>query len=134
MFLTLVFTYLLNIRFRKDKPINEVLSTRYGRPLVTTYRHLQRTRYRRDKAALDLEFLKTCKVGGVIPKFLYFKAYSNNFSDSKLYRSILFKCLNFEIKSKQKIHAKLKAQYLSEVNSFNNQVSWLDSKFFFVQN
>ena len=58
MFLLVVFAFLSSIRFRKDVPLNYTLSTRYGKTLVTVYRHLQRTRLRRDKAALDIEFLQ----------------------------------------------------------------------------
>ena len=57
MVLLWVYTFLASIRFRKDSSLNSTLSTRYGKTLVSAYRHLQKTRFRRDKAALDIEFL-----------------------------------------------------------------------------
>ena len=123
-----VFTFLSALRFRKDVPLNQVLSQRYGRPLVSSYRHLQKTHLRRDKAVLDLQFLNACKSGGVIPKLLYFKVSLQNFTSSKLYRSILFKCLDFEIKRKEGLIEKLKGAYTRDVDHFKTLVSWLDFK------
>ena len=123
-----VICFLANLRFRKDIPLNSTIKSRYGQPLVSAYRHLQKTRLRRDKSVLDVEFLTACKVGGIIPKFLYFKCYHKNFSNTKLYRSFLFKLLNYEIKRKLKIHSKLNECYQSELESFKEKVSWLDFK------
>lgn len=44
-----------------------------------------------------------------------------------LYKSILFKCLDFEIKRKD-VLTKLKDQYIKKVGYFINLVTWLDFK------
>ena len=123
-----VFGFLSALRFRKDIPLNQVITRRYGRQVVLAYRQLQKTRLRGDKSALDLQFLTTCKCGGIIPKFLYFKVSLQNFTNTKLYKSILFQCLDFEIKRKEKLVTHLKGQYVRELGQFRNLVTWLDFK------
>ena len=123
-----VFSFIAALRFRKDTPLNQVIAQRYGRPVVPAFRHLQKTCLRRDKVSLDLRFLTTCQCGGVIPKFLYFKVSLQNFTNTKLYKSMLFKCLDFEIRRKEKLLIKLRDEYIREVGLFRNLVSWLDFK------
>ena len=41
---------------------------------------------------------------------------------------MLFKCLDFELKKKQRIFSKLKEQYNRELSQFKSSVSWLDYK------
>ena len=123
-----IFSFIAALRFRKDTPLNQVIAQRYGRPVVPAFRHLQKTRLRRDKLSLDLHFLTTCQCGGVIPKFLLFKVSLQNFNNTKLYRSMLFKCLDFEIRRKEKLLTKLRDEYVREVGQFRNLVSWVDFK------
>lgn len=126
MLLLKIFNLLASIRFRTDTPLNEVLKKRYGHPSVTYFRKISSLQLRREKATADLDFLKTCKHAGVIPKFLYFKSSIKNFKDTKLYRSILFKCLNYEIRNKTRKLKSLKEEYLNACAHFKTLVTWLD--------
>lgn len=95
---------------------------------MTAYRKLQRTQLSGDKTSLDLVYLSTIKVGEVIPNFTYFKSIICNFSDSKRYKSILLKFLNFEIISKQRPLTKLRSQHDNDMRSFKGIVTCLDVK------
>ncbi len=86
---------LSRVRFRTDVPLNKISTQHYGMPIVRTFRNLQKTKLRRDVATLDLIYLSTCMVEGCTAKFLYFKSSLRDFSETKLYRPVVFKCLIF---------------------------------------
>ena len=124
----LVFNWIYNIRFRAGSSIVNVLQIRYGRPVLSAYRRLERLHWTLHKAALDLDFLNTCKEYEVVPNFLQFKTSLQNFHGSRLHKSFLFKLLNFEIKSKTIREQKLRIDYIDCLGYFKNKVSWLDFK------
>ena len=125
--LVLVFHLLLQVRYRR--PFTQVILEKYGLPTLKEFRSIQKIHLQRDKSRCDLDFLKKCKSFGVIPKFLYFKSSVKNFTNSKLYLSILHKSLNFEIKNKQRKLNRLSKDYEEKLVSFRSKVSWLDFKF-----
>ena len=124
--LVLLFTLLLKIRY--TRPFTQVLVEHYGLSTLRDFRRLQKLQLQRDKSRCDWEFLEKCKSCGVIPKFLYFKTSVKNFTNSKLYLSILHKSLNFEINNKHRKFIKLSKEFESKLQLFKNTVSWLDFK------
>ena len=63
------------IRFPKSRTINDTLNRRYGDQVLRTFRSLERTSIRLSKANCHLQFLNTCKLYSLTPKFLRFKLY-----------------------------------------------------------
>ena len=124
--LVLVLTFILKLRYKR--PFKQVICDNYGQPTLQEFRKLQKLNLQRDKSLCDLEFLNRCKSCGVIPKFLYFKTSVRNFTNSKLYLSILHKSLNFEINNKRKKSIKLGKEYEKKLECFRSKVSWLDYK------
>ena len=122
----LVWFYTLLLRIRYGRPVTQVLSENYGQSTLQDFRHLQKLHLQRGKSQLDLDFLSTCKLFGVIPKFLYFKSSVKNFTNSKLYLSILHKSLCFEINNKKKKFNRLNNEYNRRLGLFKDRVSWFD--------
>ena len=124
----LVFTFIYNLKFPSGSSIARILLTRYGRPALNKYRRLERLHWTFHKAAEDLTFLNTCKEYGVTPKFLLFRTSLSNLYGSRLYQSMLFKLLAFEIKNKINHVNRLKQEFFNCFNEFKSTVSWLDFK------
>ena len=124
--LLLLFNFLLRVKLRR--PFTQDIAQKYGQQSLKKFRKLQRLQLQRDKSQCDLEFLQTCKLNGVFPKFIYFKTSIRNFNCSKLYVSILHKCLDFEIRSKKRKFSKLDRCFVNLLDQFRTEVSWLDYK------
>ena len=124
--LLLLFNFLLQCKFRR--PFTQHLTKTYGQQGLKDFRRIKTLRLQRDKSQCDLEFLQQCKLSGVFPKFIYFKSSIKNFSSSKLYVSILHKCLNYEIRCKKRKYNKLDRNYANLLEQFKSNVSWLDYK------
>ncbi|XP_069976574.1 uncharacterized protein, partial [Penaeus vannamei] len=114
------------IRFPRGTSIVEILSNRYGRPVLLKYRETEKTDFKIKKLNLDIEFLQTCKNYNIIPKFLQFKVYNHRFTDTKIYRSWLFKLLNYEIRQKTKQLAHESGKYPLLLQNLRNLTSFLD--------
>lgn len=120
--------WLYTIRFPTGTSVVDIILRRYGRPALSCYRKVERLHLRHRKASQDVDFLQYCKLYSVIPRFLYFKSSLKNFTHSKLYRSVLFKLLNYEIKQKEKYSKQLRTDYFMHLQELKNKVSWLDFK------
>ena len=99
---SLVFLFILKIKFPKETPISTIIQGRYGRRTLSDFRKYERIRQKYQKCICDIQFLVKCKSYNIIPKFLHFKLYKRKLLSSKLYREWQFKLLNIEIKSRNK--------------------------------
>ena len=126
-----VFIFILKLRFPKGKSISTVLTNRYGRESLATYRKLEKYHFRLHKVKLDIEFLQTCKALCIIPKFLMFKTYKSNIMSTNVYKSFQFKLLNLELKDKLKTRKTLELEFDKTKDSLINSISWIDFKCIF---
>ena len=62
---TLVFLFLIRLRFPLSELIPEIIKDRYGESVLKLVCRSQRTDLRRRKAELDLSFLKYCFKNGL---------------------------------------------------------------------
>ena len=122
----LLFNLLVQLKLRR--PFTQDLTQKYGQQTLKTFRKLKKLQLQRDKSQADLEFLQQCKLNGVFPKFIYFKSSIRNFNCSRLYISILHKCLDFEIRSKKRKYGKLNRNFVNLLEQYKSVVSWLDFK------
>ena len=123
---TLILLFLLRIRFPKEKPISNILTTRYGPLSLQYFRKYEGTYRKKTKAEMDLEFLHSCKAYHVVPKFLGFKLYRKSLYSTQLYKD--FKCdlLDNEIDFKSSTVKKLTLELKTHQVTFRNSVSHLD--------
>lgn len=122
----LVLFTLLIWKLRVTKSTAEVLTTRYGRTALSTYRELERCEQKVAKTQLDITFLQNCKEYNVLPKFLKFKVYSRTFSRTETYREWQNTLLERECKQQQKKLKTLQARLASCKLRLKNLVSFLD--------
>ena len=124
--LVLLFNLILHIKSRR--PFTQDITRKYGQQTLKNFRKLQKLQLQRNKSQCDLEFLQQCKLSGVFPKFIYFKTSIRNFNSSRLYVSILHKCLDYEIRNKKRKYNKLDQRYANLLEQYRLKVSWLDYK------
>ena len=99
---SLVFLFLIRLRFPRGKSIADVIVSRYGRRTLQLYRRVEKADFKSKKLTLDLRFLNNCNDFGVIPNFLRFRVYSHAFQHTRTYKSWMLKLLDYEIQSQRK--------------------------------
>ena len=123
---TLVFLFLIRLRFPKNRPISRVIQDRYSRPVFLSFRKYEKLNLKLEKLKCDLNFLFHCKAFNVLPKFLHFKLYRKDLQNSQLYQSWQYKLLSIEINSKKKQMKKLECTLSNSYSLLSQNVSWLD--------
>ena len=98
--LSLVLLFIIKLRFPRNKSIADVLTERYGRPVLTLYRCLERQDFRVRKVQCDLHFLHCCQSQNLIPNFLKFKLANRQLQHSRSYRNCQRDFLACEIRNK----------------------------------
>ena len=98
---TLVFLFIVHIRFQVSDSLIGVLRKRYGRDLVKEVRTLRKIDFKHKKAISDLDFLISCRKNSVFRKFFQLTT-NKQLRTSKVYISCRKRLLNQEINNKQK--------------------------------
>ena len=62
--------FLIQLRFPKNLSLIQIIHKQYGTTVVKLVRKFEKSDFKHRKAALDLQFLKTCQEFKVPPKFL----------------------------------------------------------------
>src|SRR5215469_12911630 len=123
---SLVFTFLLRIRFSRNKSIGTTLRSRYNEDVVRLFRKLQDFNKKLAKCKEDLNFLNICKGYNYVPKFMKFKLYRPSLHNCKFYKHWSFKLLSNEINYKNKLIRKYTEQLDNVRENFSKSVSLLD--------
>ena len=123
---TLVFLFLIRLRFPAHKSLFQITRERYGPHTVGLLRKLEKNSRLLDKARLDEDFLKRCLDQQVIPKFLRFKLYRQNLRNTQIYKEFQRQLLEKEILNKQVHIRKLKEVVCQLENRLKNIVCRLD--------
>ena len=111
--LALVFMFLVRLKFPRILLLLQVIRNRYGDTIVTLVRKFEKVDFKHRKAALDLNFLQTCRSFNIIPKFLQFCVANKNLRRSQAYQ----KCLNHLLAEISNKNLKVLADKLSSVKS-----------------
>ena len=85
--LALVFMFLIRLRFPKNLSLIQVIHKRYGNTVVKLVRRFEKLDFKHRKAALYLQFLKTCQQFKVTPKFLQFRVANDSLKQSQTYQT-----------------------------------------------
>ena len=124
--LTLVFLFLIRLRFPSKKSIAEIIRKRYGSDTVKQLRRFEKLDYKVRKNQGDLEFLKLCQENGLTPKFLNFKLANSNLRYSNSYKQCQSLLLKEEIKSKVSTLARQKKEFHKVKAAIQSKVSIFD--------
>ena len=100
--LALVFMFLIRLIFPKNLSLIQFIHKRYGNTVVKLVRRLEKLDFKHRKAALDLQFLKTCQDFKVTPKFLQFRVANDRLRQSQIYQTRKKWLLLEEIRIKKK--------------------------------
>ena len=100
--LDLVFMFLIRLRFLKNLSLIQVIHKRRGNTVDTLVRRFEKLDFKHRKAALDLQFLKTCQEFKVTPKFLQFRVANDSLKQSQTYQTCKKRLLLEEIRIKKK--------------------------------
>ena len=98
---TIVFLFLIRLRFPKSKSISDILRSRYSQSTLKRIRKVGKLDYRLRKAELDLEFSLRCRDSNVMPNFLNCRVSSHYLKASLTYRQYQLKLLQEEIRHKK---------------------------------
>ena len=124
--LTLVFLFLIRLRFPSRKFIAEIIRKRYGRDTVKQLRKFEKLDCKVRKSRGDLEFLKLCQDNGLTPKFLNFKLANRNLRYSNSYKHCQSLLLKEEIRNKVSILARQKKEFDKVKPAIHLKVSIFD--------
>ena len=136
--LTLVFLFLIRLRFPLRKSISEIICKRYGTDTVKQLRKFEKLDYKVHKNQGDLEFLKLCQENGLTPNFLSFKLANSNLRYSNSHKQCQSLLLKEEIKSKVCILVRQKKEFDKVKSAIQSKVLIFDfthvSCLFLVEN
>ena len=124
---TYVLLFLLRLRFPKHTSFTTIIRSRYNNEAISIYRKLEKLDLKIRKTQLDLDFLRTCKAYGIIPKFLNFKPYKKKIKKTLTYKAFQFKLLNYEINEKTKTLKLLNNELKTAKLKFQSTFSYLDN-------
>ena len=108
--------FVVRLRFPSRLSLLQVIRNRYGDTIVKLVRKFEKVDFKHRKAALDLNFLQTCRSFNVIPKYLQFRVANKNLRRSQAYQKCLNHLLLAEINNKNK-NLKVLVIELSSVKS-----------------
>ena len=103
--------------------IDRFLGINYGNDILRTYRTVKKFYRRHQSILLDIQFLKTCRLHGIIPKFLWFKTANDDRTNSSVYKSCQRRFLNLQIDLKYRDFRKVKQEYLASLDLLKNSIS-----------
>ena len=104
--LSLVYLFLIRLRFPHNSSISEIIRRRYGILTLSKIRKLEKLDFRIGKARLDITFLETCIDNDVIPNFVKFRTPNRSLRKSKSYELCQRLLLNQELAIKKEKLAK----------------------------
>ena len=99
--LSIVFIFILRLRFPQNKSIAQIVTDRYGKDALKLIRKYENLDFKRKKVILDIEFLENCNKHGLIPKFVQFKVANKTLRGSNVYKQCQRKLLQQEISNKK---------------------------------
>ena len=94
--------FLIRLRFPKSLSFIRVIHNRYNRTVVKLVRRFEKLDFKHQKAALDLQFLKTCQDFKVTQKFVPFRVANDSLRQSQTYQTCKNRLLLEEIRIKKK--------------------------------
>ena len=124
--LPLVFMFLIRLTFLKNMSLTQVIHKPYGNTVAKLVRRFEKLDFKHQKAALDLQFLKTCQEFKVTPKFLQFRVANDTLRQSQTYEICKKRLLLEEIRIKKKNLKTLVRELSAVKEELLHSISFLD--------
>ena len=123
-------TFLIKIRYGKNRNPIDILRQRYDGNAVQIFRKYEKFRKKLRKSELDFDFLQSCKAYGIIPKFLKFKLYDPRLHRTEMYNDMQNALLEREISVKIRQMEDNKEKCAAAKNELRSMLSVLDFHWF----
>ena len=123
---TLVFLFLILLRFPTCKSIPSIIKDRYGSEILKLIRKLEKVYFKFKKATFDLDFLYCCRNNNLIPTFLKFKLANKTLANSDVYKLCQQKLLSAEIEEKKRVINEHKNHHYKLLTEIKQQVNPID--------
>ena len=123
---SLVFLFLLRIRFPTQESLFTTLRRRYGAQITKDIRAWEKTAKQVVKAELDKTLLLRCHEEGVLPKFLKFRLYRQNLRHTPVFKECQQMLLRNEIDYKSIVKKRLECQCNTYVTNIKESIGWFD--------
>ena len=130
--ISIVFLFLVRLRFPSNLSMIQVIRNRYGNNTVKLVRQFEKLDYKYCKLLLDLSFLGNCIKNNVILKFVQFRLANRDLRESSAYRQCQQKLLKQEIINKKRRVRLVKKDLSSVKNELMFKLKWTD--FHYVSN
>ena len=124
--LSLVFMFLIRLRFPKNLSLIQVIRKRYSNTVVKLVRRFEKLDFKHRKVALDLQFLKTCQEFKVTQKLLQFRVANDSLRQSQTYQTCKKQLLLEEIRIKKKNLKTLVRELSAVKEELLRSISFLD--------
>ena len=124
--LSLIFLFIVRLRFSSDKWIANVIRSRYNDEIVKQIRRFEKLDFKIQKNEADLDFLQSCQQNNRIPKFLNFKVASSSPRFSRTYKQCQRHLLKQETKEKISIISRQKKEFTALTKLIKNKLSIID--------
>ena len=124
--LSLVFLFILRLRFPSDKSIANVVGSCYNDKIVKLTRRFEQLDFKIRKNEADLDFLQLCQQNNLIPKFLNFKVASSSLRFSRTQKHSQRQLLKQVIKEKISIISYQKKQLTDLKKLIKNKLSIIE--------
>ena len=124
--LAFILLFVIRQRFPSNRSIANIVTKRYGQPILHIVRKFESLDFKHRKLLLDLEFLNNCIKHELVPSFVRFKVSNHQLKTSKVYKDCQMKLLRQEVankKSRLTVLSKKLSQLKTEVR---NKISWID--------
>ena len=123
--MSIIFFFLVCLRFRSHLSTFEVIHNRYGYEVVKVMSKFERLDFRYRKLLLDLDFLDNY-IRNVVPKFVQFRVANKDLRISSTYRQCQTRRLKHEIPNKRRCARLLKKDLLYARNDLICKLKWID--------
>ena len=124
--ISLVFIFLVRLRFPAHFSIIQVIRKRYGNDNVKLIRSFEKIDFKYRKLLLDIDFLENCVSNNVAPNFVQFRVANKDLRNSNTYRLCQTKLLKQEMVNK-KNDLNAAKNHLAEVKkNLMKELSWID--------
>ena len=100
--LSLVYLFLIRLRFPSGASVSDVIRKRYGNEVLSKLRKYEKLDLKIGKAKLDISFLEVCLEHDLTPTFVQFRTANKSLQNSESYTSCQRMLLSEERRNKEK--------------------------------
>ena len=123
--ISIVFSFLVRLRFLSNLSKIQVIRNRYGNDKVKLVRQFEKLDYKGHKILLDLNFLENCIKNNVTPKFLQFRLANKDLRISSISIQCQQKLIKQEIINKKRRFKLVEKDLLSVKNELMFKLKWI---------